>query len=325
MKISKLINYIPCIDTYFFSEDKPQVKLSEEIVRRNYSIYSPFKNPEIIYFEDKNKIYIWFSRIPKKEWKINIPESFAIFQQVKEKKEVIAYRCSGEYCCIIVAKEGNLCSQIIKPKDKLKESLDLLKKEFSLKSPDIIEVNNLPSTISVKDIVYFFSFPKPSFSEKLINTFDILKLPLILFLSFQCLYPIFKFYYINHLLQVNMDKLKAIENKTAELKEKYQHLEYAANFWKNFNLKENLLPDKLIIIDSIAKQVLKLGGEIQSITAQGYSIKTTISGIASDTLIKNLLNTGLFKEVKVISSLKNKASSKEISRIELIIKGVTNE
>jgi len=95
--------------------------------------------------------------------KVNIPEGYFIYKQFKHQKNAIVIVRKENYVIVSVLKDGELLSQFTLSSNlavNLKDRIELLKKEYSLKNPEVIEIDEkqLKTRADLKDIFTFSKF-----------------------------------------------------------------------------------------------------------------------------------------------------------------------
>ena len=320
----RFLNIVPVEDTYYKFVEKPEdIFLSEEAIKINYGHLSPFKEFDIVYYQTKNAIFLWFVKYKLPTNKINIPEGYLIYKYIKENKEAISVNQKDNIYVLSVIKEKLLLSQIIVKKVEKEKTIEFLKREYSLKDPKIIEtpVKNLrPSIIDLYRFSKFTLYP-----EKTLNR-------LIEFVSISSLIVVFSiaaFYiFMEKVLQKELEKKQQLLNetkiKTKEIKEKLFTLQEEQQFWKNFIKAELSYPDVYNILVKVGTILKKNQGYINRFE-QNENIISMWVGLKGDTagVVEQLLKTNLFKEVKIVSSVVDRQRKDyKIVNLELYLKEV---
>ena len=111
-----------------------------------------------------------------------------------------------------------------------------------------------------------------------------------------------------------------VENK--EIKKKIQLAKEKSQFWNNFVEKELKYPFPIIVITSFAKIVNKYEGFLEDIIYSPEVISVSV-GLPKKrgNFIQDLLDTGLFKDIKILGSSPDRLSKDyEVLSLELYVK-----
>lgn len=319
----KLIKIIPVEDTFFIKDDiPPDIKFNYNVIKLNYIDRSPFKNGDIIFLQEERKINIWFTKYPLEENKVYIPESYILVKQANINNGFIIYK-KNNYTTILVIKDKQLQSQITYKGDipQLQLKLKLLEKEHSLKNPKVIEITQLKPKYDIKDLIKFsrFEFSSENIIKVILANISV---PLSIFFLSLLIYKFLDLKYLenkksnleNHLFQLKLEN-KKIKKKIQTAKEKSQ-------FWNDFVEKELKYPFPIIVITNFAKVINKYEGFIDNIVYSPDVISVSI-GLPKKRgdFIKDLLDTGLFRDIKILgSSPDNLSKDYEVLSIELYVK-----
>jgi len=319
-----LIEIIPVEDTFFVVAEKPpDVWLSKEAIELNYKHLSPFKEGDMISYQTKEKVFIWFVRYPLvSEKKLFIPEGYLIFKRLKDYREAIGVYRKDELTAVSVVKDGSLLSQMVFRHEYLHEKMELLEKEYSLISPEIIEIAPSMLKISLKDILNFanFSFEK----EKILESFiEYLTVPLVFTFFFVTAFNVGLKKYLENLKVEKQMELQNLKKKNKDVRELVYELQEKSSFWKKFLKNEIKYPDFHFILGGFLKAVKKNKGYVNYFEMNGNQISAWIGVRTGDTTVVNdLLQTGIFKSVKIVSSVKDrKKEGYDILNLEILVKG----
>ncbi len=323
-----LINLIPAEDTFFKNVEIPKnVKLTPELVKINYQHLSPFPSGDIIFYKTKKFLYLWFVKYPLLETKkVNIPEGYFIYKQFKHQKNAIVIVRKENSVIVSVLKDGELLSQFTLSSSlavNLKDRIELLKKEYSLKNPEVIEIerNQLKTRADLKDI---FAFSKFEMNKESLKSFFIenIKVPLIIILLIVSIYDIFLLNYLQKEKEKRQAILYQLKKENAEIKNSLYKLEDESKFWNEFQKKEMKFENIYNVLTAIGKILKEKNGKFESLNFSGNLIDLWIKTKSkSTTLIDKLVKTGYFEEVKIISSAKDIYEPEyEVTNLQLILK-----
>jgi hypothetical protein len=326
--LSNFIDVVPIEDTFFVELDKPQqIKLTGEIIKLNYKHLSPFNGGDLLFFQTKKRLYIWFIKYPLPERKkVFIPEGYLILKRIKNYQQAIGIYEKDSLACLFVVKDGDFLSQVTISKSFLKEKIELLKREYSLHSPQIITVTKDDLKRDVKDIFLFanFSFRK----EEFYNLFlDYLTIPLTIIFVLLTAYNIGLKSYLTNIKEDRQIQLYNLKEQNKDIKKLIYQMREKLNFWQEFASTELKYADFNYMLNCFLKVVKKNQGYVNYFEMNENMISTWVGVKAGDnSIINDLLQTGLFESVKVISSSKDrKRQGYDLLNIEMFLKGRTNE
>ncbi len=317
---------IPVEDTFFKSVSIPKgVKLSKETVQINYGHMSPFPEGDVIFYRSKSNLYIWFVRYRLSE-KVNIPEGYLIYKQFKDKNNTVIIVEKEKSVIFSVIKNGELVSQFSLSKSvpvNIDERVEFLKKEYSLKNPQILKksVRELRFKPDITDILKF-SHVKID-TRTLLSTFvEEVKIPIILVLLGISLYDIFLLNYLKTLKEQKIETLQKLKMENQDVKNLLSTLEEKGKFWRNFLSKEFKFENLYNVASAVAETLKNNRGKIKTFNATENMVDLWIESKAtSSKLVDELLKTGYFEEIKVLSSTKSPVKEGvEIINMQLFLK-----
>ncbi len=323
-----LVNIIPSEDTFFKSVEVPKnIKLTPELVKINYQHLSPFPSGDIIFYKTKNLIYLWFVKYPLLEdKKVNIPEGYFVYKNFKSKKNAVVIVKKENSVIVSVIKDGELISQFTLTTNlavNLDDRIELLKKEYSLKNPEILKINakELKYRTDLKDIIVFsrIQLNKESIKDFFIEN---IKIPLIIILLGISIYDIFLLNYLEKEKEKKKNTLYQLKKENAEIKNLLYKLEDESKFWNSFLKREMKFENIYNVLSDIGKILKEKNGKFESLDYSGNLIDLWIKTKSkSTTLIDKLVKTGYFEEVKIISSAKDMYEPEyEVTNLQLILK-----
>ena len=322
--LKKLINIVPIEDTYFVLVEKPKnIKLSKDAIYLNYKHLSPFKDGDLIYLQTKNNIFIWFTKyklIDKN--KIYIPEGYLIYKVIKSKKEAIGIAKKSESIYILsVVKNGLLLSQLTIKNDNLNQKITFLIKEYSLKNPEKI---NIPISKLKLSFIDVFLFSKFSLELNKLYSFIIerLSMPISVFIILLTVFYFFINQYLEKEIKKKTDYLNKLKLQTKDIKNLLYQTEQKKQFWLTFIKNEKKYPSLYYLLDKIFRVIKEKDGYITHLEFN-ENIITIWAGLkAGDiSIVNDLIKEKIFKEVKIISSVKDRQrKGYEIMNIEIYLK-----
>ncbi len=317
------VKIIPVEDTYFFKDDvPPNIKLSYNVIKLNYIDRSPFKTGDIIYLQKDKKLYIWFVKYPLEENRVYIPESYLIVKQTDINSGFIIYKKENAFN-ILVVKDKNLVSQISYKKEppQLQLKLKLLAKEYSIKNPEIKELTSFTPKYEIRDIIKFsrFELSKENILKTVLQNTAV---PLSLFFITLSVYKIADYRYLEYKKEKLEEYLFNLKIENKPVKKKIQIAKEKKEFWENFFSRELRYPFAYIVLSKVAKIIQSYEGFIDSITYSPEVISMNI-GLPKKrgNFVKDLLKTGLFKDVKILGTVPDRLSKDfENLEVELYVK-----
>ena len=322
--INRFVTIIPARETYFMAVDNPATKISREVIFLNYGLLSPYKNGDLIFYSDKQKLYIWFTKEKLPSKKIYLPEAFLFFKAFKSKKDVILIREKEQQTVFVVIKNHILVSQITKGKETdLNQSVELLKKQYSLFSPAIITVSDplTLSHLSLKDIIKFAYIFNLEPQTLLKNALEYCKVPFIVLLLVLNIADFSSYLYLNHVLHQEKSVLAKIERRNVAIKKQFKHLEEQKAFWDSFEQNELRYPNISTTLTVITDALLKHQGHINLFRQKENMINLWVVSTSSSALVQDLMKTGYFANIKVLNTAQDREDKgKEMARLELRIR-----
>lgn len=322
-----LINTIPIEDTYFIKTKIPDIKLNKDLVFLNYSLLSPFKDGDVVFYKDKKNLYIWLTKNRLNSKKIHIPEGFLLYKTYKDKKDsIIIKKTQKDNWGIVVVKDGDISTQFFK-KDLEETYIDLLKKEHSLSDPEIIKIDkNKEYKTNIDDIIKFAQSLNIDTKSILTGIYEELKVFAIIFLFLISIFDISIYEYTTSLINKKKTELKVLTKSNEKIKEQFGILEKNSDFFKKFTSSELKYPNLGTILSVITKNVLDNNGMIVLYSQSGSLIDMRAVSNASSSIVSSLMSTGYFSSVEIINvSRYYKDKTKEVGHFELRIKAVKHD
>ncbi len=325
LKILKpFVQIIPEKQTYFTKKEIPDIQLNKETIRLNYNHLSPFKDGDIIFYKDKRSLYIWFTKNKIETRKICIPEGFLTYKEYSNQKDVIIIKkLKDNTAGITVIKNNVLTAQFFK-NIITDDFIEILKKEYALKNPKIQKINGTEKSaiyINIEDIIKFANSVNISLQSILINIYEQLKVPTIVFLAFLNIFDFLIYQHITGILKDKNIELSRLETSNRAIKEKFSFLEQESNFFKKFIESEFKYPDLYSILSVITNSMAQ-NNAIITIYRQSYNaVDLWLVSKSVSLVVNSLINTGYFNDIQVISvSQFYEDKTKEVGHLELKIK-----
>jgi len=319
------LQIVPILDTYFRRFEKPpKVRLNKQVVHFNYAHLSPFKGGHYLYFQDDSSIYIWYVANPlTTSTLVYIPEGYLIYRFFRHRGNALVLRNDANKTTVLAIKDGQLEAQITTGSTHgHHDVIDRICREYSLKTPEVIQLD-LTASFPVKlfDIVSFthLEFKPSQFFEDALN---LLKIPITAILLISSLF----IFYQEHLLQAELEnstrQLRNLKHQNQELLAPIDQLRDSNASWADFINKKMVYYSFYRYLSELSNVVDKNSGFINSVdfTDNHFTVWTGVK--ASETvIIKSLIDTGLFQDVKLISSTKDGSKPEYILyNLELTLK-----
>jgi hypothetical protein len=304
-----LLTIVPVEETFLRVFDKPQkVKLTKQVIDFNYAHLSPFKNGGHLFFQADDKIYVWYLNRPLAGTnKVQIPEGYLILRQFRQRPEVFVIIPRETSLNLIIIKQGKLVAQLTMQGAKADAHLlDQLKREFSLANPEIVTLEKT-AVFSAKpaDILAFahFEFKSTDFFDKAVA---VATPPLIVILLVTAGFTMYESRRLDGVLVEKRGRLAALKKENASVQGSLDKVREQSAYWREFIARELLYPDFYLCLAQIAELMRKQGGFINTVEFNDNRITLWIGLKATESvIIKELLATGLFQEVKLVSSNKD--------------------
>ncbi len=325
--LDKFCKILPLGSYYFMLVSKPKkVKLTRDLIYINFSNYSIFKNSEILYLEDGDRIYLWFIDRDfliknKFKQKIFIPEGLLISKALNDDNVIIVLKKDNDLFCIV--KKSNIIQTEIKININEKDNyLSILKKKYKINNIKYYDnLNTIFFHIKIKDFIKDLKgliLNQVDIKQQIYTISDIIIVPLIILFIGLGIDKILYYSYINKKINIISKELNIIEHKNKSIKSKYNYLEKENFFWKNFKKEELSSPSFFLTLNSVFLALKNSNAQLRFFSKNSNLVNIIVSGTSTSKLIKNLLSLNIVKEVSVLNnSIQN---NKEIVNIKVILK-----
>ncbi len=303
------VTIIPIEDTFFRLIEKPRnTRLTKQVIRFNYAHLSPFQKGDTLFLQTSDSIYAWFlaKQLPAKT-SIFIPEAYLVYRFFKAKQEAIIVLPRNNDLNILTIKNGSLLSVITaKNTVNFEMSLDLLRREHSLANPELIRLDPAAKfPFKLSDVLLFADFDV-SVSELLGKSVNLAKVPIAVSLAISAAFTLYSEHRQEKIIETKRNYLSRLKKQNYELQTSLEQVRGKSDLWKEFNSKELVYPNFYLLLSKVSDVVVKFNGYINSVDLSDNHISLWTGQKTSEaTLIKELLSSGLFSEVKLISSIKD--------------------
>jgi hypothetical protein len=303
---------IPLEQSFLRVFPKPKkIRLSQQVIEVNYAHLSPFKNGGQLSFQTESSIYVWFLPEPARNG-ICIPEGYLLFRHFKERRNVIVLLPRGAVLNAVVIADGELKAQVtLQSGADEGETLDLLRREYSINNADVVRLE-AKSRFSAKpgDLLAFAQFELNP-SKLLEEGLALVKVPIIAALVIVAGFTLYRSHQLDLIAQEKMQRLNRLKRDNAQLQSSLEQVRTQGTYWREFVARERSYPDFYRVLARVSHVVQRHGGYLNNVEYADNRV-TVWTGLKSSEalIIKDLLATGLFTEVKLLSS------GKELSRPE---------
>lgn len=251
-----LITVLPFIDTFFHSAQlQKKVKLSSELLKINYSKYSPFINPNIITLTSDKQLMLWFYT-KKIKTPIIILESYLLFKELNKNNQDAIYIIHDTIIKILIIKESHLISAFtLNSVDE--ESILLSMDEYNISKRVDIQLQEYQTfkQSSLQKLTFsdFYHFNQLNFDRKTLlpNFIEYASYPIAILIIFAILVS----YTQEKMLTSKIENLKVSytkeKAKNQEIKTFIKKHNKKVEKWKNFVQKELTYVDPITLLTSL--------------------------------------------------------------------------
>jgi hypothetical protein len=304
-----LVKIIPIEETYLrVFEKPPKVRLTRQIIAFNYANLSPYPDGGHLSFQTDDSIFVWYLKQPLSAgMTIHIPEGYLAWHFFKDRVSAIVLIPRQGLLSVLVIQEGVLRAQLTRAAGEGEaQALDLLKREYSLQNAEVIRLAPTVSfNVKPRDMFTFADFElKPA--KLLEQCVALVKVPLIAMLLITSGFYIYQETRLESYYAEKTEYLSRLKRENNGLQTSLEEVRDKTSYWRDFIAKEQAYPDYYQILSSLTNVVQHHGGYINMIE-YGENRLTIWTGIKSSeaAIIKDLLATGIFQEVKLLSSTKD--------------------
>jgi hypothetical protein len=304
-----LINIIPIEETYLrVFEKPPKVRLTRQIISFNYSNLSPYPDGGHLSFQNSSSIFVWYLKKSLSTGiTIHIPEAYLVWRFFKDRANVLVLISRKGLLSVLVIKNGELSAQITRTAGEDEaEVLDLLKREYSLQDVELIRLGST-ATFKAKlgDMLSFADFDfKPV--NLLEQTVALLKAPLIASLLITSGFYLYQEARLESYYSEKTEYLARLKRENANQQSSLEDVREKTTYWRDFIAKEQIFPNYYQILSGLTDVIQRHGGYLNMVEYAENRITVSTGLKASEAIIINdLLATGLFQDVKLLSSSKD--------------------
>jgi hypothetical protein len=295
---------IPLEQSFLRVFPKPKkIRLSRQVIEVNYAHLSPFKNGGQLFFQTESSIYVWFLREPARNG-ICIPECYLLYRHFRERRNVIVLLPREGVLNAVVIADGELKAQVtLQGGADEGGTLDLLKREYSLNNAELVRLE-ARSRFSAKpaDLLAFAQFELNP-SQVLEEGLALVKVPIIAALVIVAGFTLYRSHQLDSIAETKMYRLNRLKRDNAQLQSSLEQVRNQGGFWRDFVARERCYPGFYRVLAQVTRVLERHGGYLNNVEYADNRV-TLWTGLKSSeaNIIKDLLATGLFTEVKLLSS-----------------------
>lgn len=313
-----IVSILPMSDSFHYHVKLLEyVKMSDALLKLNYSHYAPFQNPEILSWYDGQFLHLWFYETTSTT-PIIIPEAYLLFQQLKHSYKNQAVVLQGEIYKIFMIQEGNLQSAFVSDtynEQLLRLSLDQnalseittldaeVSKNIYTQAIDALTIQELlrwkNNSIDYKTLFY-------AFLERLALPATVL---MVVILGLNLVH--------DQLLTQKLQKLeteyKSFKNSNDAVRSEIRKKKAEQKRWNTFIQEELLFPDVMTVLETIIHALPDDKSSIKAIEIVNGLVTMTIESNSNPIMILNrLIEIKIVKNVVIKKSYKPKRKKRVI-------------
>jgi hypothetical protein len=316
------INIIPIEETFLrVFEKPPKVRLTRQVISFNYANLSPYPDGGHLSLQMAATIFVWYLKQPLPPgMTIHIPEAYLVWRFFKDRTNAVVLIPRQGLLSVLVIQNGVLRAQLTRAgSDGEAQALDLLKREYSLQNVEVIRLApTVTFKVTLRDMFSFadFDFKQYNLPEQCIA---LVKAPLIASLLITSGFYIYQDIRLEAHYTEKTQYLARLKRENSELQSSLEEVRDKTAYWRDFIAKEVAYPDYYQVLSDLTEVIQRHGGYLNNIEYSDNRL-TVWAGIKSSeaAIIKDLLATGVFQEVKLLSSTKD-PNKPEFNRYNLSI------
>jgi hypothetical protein len=304
-----LVQIIPVEETYLrVFEKPPKVRLTRQIISFNYGNLSPYPGGGHLSCQTDASIFVWYLKQPLSSgMTIRIPEGYLVGRFFKDRTNALVLIPRQGLLSVLVIQNGVLCAQLTRAAGEGEtQTLDLLKREYSLQNVEVIRLTTTVSfNVKLHDLVTFADIDfKPS--KLLEECVALVKAPLIAMLLITSGFYLYQSSRLESYYAEQSGYLSRLKRENGDLQSSLEEVRDNTAYWRDFIAKEQTYPDYYQVLSGLTDVVKRHGGFLNTVEFSDNRL-TVWTGIKSSeaAIIKDLLATGVFQEVKLLSSTKD--------------------
>jgi len=316
------IKIIPIEETYLrVFEKPPKTRLTRQIITINYGDLSPYPGGGHLSAQTDASIFVWYLKQPLPAgMTVHIPEGYLAWRFFKDRTNALVLLPRQGMLSVLVIQNGELRAQLTRAGGAGEaEVLDLLKREYSLQNIEVIRLApTVTFNVKPRDMITFADFDfKPA--NLLEQAVALVKVPLIATLLITSGFYIYQENRLESYYAEKTAYLARLKRENGNLQSSLEEVREKTSYWRDFIAKEQAYPDYYQILSILTGVVQRHGGYFNMVEYSDNRLTVWTGSKSSEaTIIKDLLATGVFQEVKLLSSTKD-SSKPEFSLYNLSI------
>ena len=294
------------------------VKMSNSLLKLNYSHYSPFSQPEILSYYDGVYLHLWFYQT-KNDALVIVPEAYLLFLQLKEKYNDTAVVMQDSSYKIFMIQNKQLLSAFV-AKEYNEQLLQLSMDQNSLSNITTLSENesqksqeHILDTLSLAELL---RWKNSSLDLKAIglNSIERIAFPATVFLGVILSMQIIHDQMLNTKLTDLKEQYTTFKNSNDSVRSEIRKKKSEQKRWNSFLQKELIYPDTMSILEAIIEALPDNKTDIKSIQIVNGLVTITIE---SNTNQIKILNK--FIDIKSTTNVSIKRSYKPKRKKRVII------
>lgn len=303
-----LVTIIPLEKTFLRVFDKPKkVRLNKQVIDVNYGHLSPFKNGGHLYFQTGNAICVWYLPQAPEKNSIHIPEGYLLYRYFQGRGDAIVLLPRDGALNALVIARGELRAQAtLQQGGDEARALDLLKREHSLQNAEVVRLEAGARFSAKPGDLFAFAHFEANPSALLENLVELAKVPVIAALLISAGFTLYQQSRLESIAEEKKVRLQRLKRENGPLQASLDQVREQGAYWREFIAAQQGYPDLYRVLAQLAQVVQKHGGYLGNVEYSDNRL-TVWTGLKSSeaAIIKELLATGLFQEVKLLSSVKD--------------------
>lgn len=299
---------VPIEECSFLAVEKPQrMRLSAEQVALNFGARSPWASKHILFRQDPQNLYLWFSKKKPENPKIQIPEGYLLAKPfLKHSEAILVFHRKGEEIYTVIH-QGRLMAQMVSAlaidaEKSVEANVGLLEREFSMDHPEVIQVpqDSVPAP-TWKDLWDFLGVKVDR--PLLLKALEWIKTGAIAFLAISAFFALLNYHTLQRLVASKERQFQQIQQRNSAYRQRILTIAQESEFWREFVSTEAESGPWLEMIDALAAGFKAQNGYLKSIRFSDSElvVQAGVKGTSPD-LVRQLLATGYFSESKILST-----------------------
>lgn len=305
------LKVLPIEESYFKSfVFERKNKLSKEVIVLNYGEFSPYVHYDVVYKQEKAKIGVWFCDISLVH-PVTIPESYVLAKVLKKINDSALFHFQGDINKIVILKEGAFVQQLYK-KEFSQYEIMMLQKEYGIRDVCLYTQTDLErfreeslSFITLQDIVAFTNI---KLDPKTVGKDIVQKISYPVALTVALLFgvEVVNKFYLQYALSDIEKHYKELHSNTQELQSELKEIQKMQEKFEGLDNELQSNSKVLKIIEVLSKEMEEKNATTVYVEVTPSTFKTTLETNQTSDLFSSLIGSGLFEDLKIISTTKAK-------------------